>query len=96
MNKQDLLDQEIFTVEEMQEYEDLLVLEKYYLLINEQIDIEIDKEPKNYYFDKGRGKFRVRFLIDGSFKSFGSYTLESDAKDRVNTVRKELGLWAIY
>ena len=93
MNKQDLLDRGIFTKEDMQEYEDLLVLEKFYLLINEQIDIEPEPvEPKNYYFDKGKNKFRVRFLIDGSFKSYGSYTLEQDAKDRVVAVRKELGL----
>ena len=93
MNRQDLLDRGIFTQEEMQEYEDLLVLEKFYLLINEQIDIEPEPvEPKNYYFDKGKNKFRVRFLIDVSFKSYGSYTLEQDAKDRVVAVRKELGL----
>ena len=77
------------TIEEAIEYEELMICERFFSLINDQIDIEITKEPKYYYFDKSRNKFRVRFFIDGSFKSFGSYTLESDAQARVRELQQE-------
>ena len=88
-NKQELLDRGVFTEAELQEYEDLLVLEKYYLLINQQIDIEIDKEPKHYVFDKSRNVYRVRKLVEGKYVYYGRYVDEQDAKDKVIELKKE-------
>ena len=106
MNKklQALVDQDILTLEEAIEYEELMICHRFFSMLNNIIDIgsepeDIEPEPKiskGYYFDKSKGKYRVRFLVDGSFKSFGSYFTEQEAKDKVALVRKELGLWAIY
>lgn len=85
--KEMLLD--VMTLEEQQEYSDLLVLNKFYSMINEIIDIDIEtaKQPRGYYFDAKKGKYRVRLTIDGTVTSFGLYETEQEAINRVIEIR---------
>ena len=84
-----LVDQDILTIEEAIEYEELMICERFFSLVNQHIDIEIDNETKHYVYDKSRDKYRVRKLVDGKFVYYGRYDLEKDAKARVRELQQE-------
>ena len=87
-----LVDQEILTLEDAIEYEELMICERFFSLINEQIEIAREPEPvekKHYYFDTSTQRFRVRFTVDGIRKSFGSFKTEQKVIDRLEELKKE-------
>ena len=50
--------------------------------------VKINQDFKYYHFDKQRGKYRVRRVINGKFLSFGFYDTENEAKQRVEELKK--------
>ena len=85
-----LVDQDILTIEEAIEYEELMICERFFSLVNQQIDIEPEPvEPKHYYFDKSKNRFIVQVTTNGKQKKVGQYVLEQDAINKVQQLKKE-------
>ncbi len=79
---------DVMDADEQSEYADLLILNKFYSMINEIIDIE-PRRNKGYYFAKDSGKFRVVLGRAKDRKFYGSYETEAEAINKVAEVKGE-------